>query len=404
MPLRTAPLLLVLALLLGCPPDEDTVLPPYPGPDATPAAAVPKAPPAPTGEPVRLCVLLADTGAAKDESAEIRRGMRLAQERVNAEAWRTRTLTLEEHDTRSSEPGAVAEYMKCVGGGVPVAIGPVHPAAKTAILPVAAAHETVLVIPEVDSAVVSVWGENTIAVAPPNTYMGRTAARNMALERGIDKAAVLYAPGVFGEGIRDEFVRTFAEDKREVVHTAELDPALADGWKDAARQAVLDKGAVGVFVVGPAEAALEIASTLDDNGMLKAQFWFIDWAMFPPVLDMAAAKGGIQRVHWVNRKMPSGDFAKSFQARYQTRPQYEAGAGYDAVMLVADAVEKAKALTGPEIAAAMGQLNALPSAFGTGAVVGSKGLRYVDVADYRILEPGQDPDSIDGGWMFVEPP
>ncbi len=401
--MRTAALLLALPLLFGCPPDEDTVLAPYPGPDATPTPAV-AAPRVPTGEPVRLCVLLAKTGAAKDEAAEIRRGMRMAQERVDGEAWRTRSLTWEEHDTRSSEPGAVAEYMKCVGEGVPVAIGPVHPAAKTALLPVAAAHETVLVIPEVDSAVVSVWGENTIAVAPPNTYMGRTAARNMAKERGIDKAAVLYAPGVFGEGIRDEFIKSFEADKGSIVAAVELDPAQPDAWKTAVSEVVLQKDAVGVFVIGPAEAALEIASTLDDNGMLEAQIWFIDWAMFPPILEMAAGKGAIQRVHWVNRKMPAGDFAKDFQARFQTRPQYEAGAGYDAVLLVADAVEKAKELTGVEIAAAMGQLKAIPSAFGTGAVVGSRGLRYVDVADYRILEPGKDPESLDGSWMFIEPP
>ena len=333
----------------------------------------------------------------------MRRGIQLAQEQIKREEWRSRVVTWEEHDTKSSEPGAVAAYMKCVASGVPIVVGPVHPAPKTAIIPVAAAHDAVLLIPEVGAAVPTLWSDNIFSVAPPASDMGGRAARDAARAKGLKKAIVLHAPGTFGEGIRDSFKKAYEAEGGEVVDTLGLAENKPDAWAAAAKKAVLEQGAQAVLLVGPADPALEVARSLDTNGMLQAHIWFIDWAMYPPVLDAAQAANAIQRVHWVNRKRPAGEFATSFEATFQAKPRYEAGAGYDAAMLVANAVESAKSLWFEDIAVALKATKGYASAFGTGEIVDERGLTFLDVAGYRVLEPAADPDSTDGKFLFGEP-
>jgi ABC-type branched-subunit amino acid transport system substrate-binding protein len=421
------PAAVVLPLfLLGCPPDDGSVPPSFPGleatpepaasPGATPAAGTPTAEatpaaaatPAPArqdrpAETVKACILLPASGPARDDGAEMRRGIQLAQDQLKVEDWRTRQVVWEEHDTKSSEPGAVTAYMKCVATGVPVVIGPVHPAPKTAIIPVAAAHDAVLVIPEVGAAVPTLWSDNIFSVAPPASDMGGSAAGDAAKAKGLKKAAVLHTAGTFGENIRDSFKKAFEAEGGAVVHVAALAENKADAWAAAAKVAVLEKGAQAVLVIGPADPALAIARTLDANGMVGAHVWYIDWAMYPPVLDAAQSANAIQRVHWVNRKRPVGDFAATFESKYQAKPRYEAGSGYDAVMLVANAVENAKSLWFEDIAQALKTTQGHPSAFGTGEMVEVRGLSFVDVAGYSILEPASDPDSTEGKYLFGEP-
>lgn len=419
--MRLPTLLLPALLLLGCPPDDGSVPPSFPGLDATPtptAASTPAAsvvttpaadatpPPARQDRPVETvkgCLLLPSSGPARDDGAEMRRGIQLAQRQIEREEWRTRRVVWEEHDTKSSEPGAVSAYMKCVASGVPLVVGPVHPAPKTAIIPVAAAHDAVLVIPEVGAAVPTLWNANIFSVAPPSSDMGGRAARDVAGVKGLKKAAILHAPGTFGEGIRDSFKKAFEAEGGAVVDAQGLAENKPDAWAIAAKRAVLEKGAAALLVVGPADPALEVARILDSNGMLGVHVWFIDWAMYPPVLDAAQNAEAIQRVHWVNRKRPAGDFAAAFEATYQAKPRYEAGAGYDAAMLVANAVESAKSLWFEDIATALKATTGYASAFGTGEIVDRRGLTFLDVAGYRILEPTIDEDSTDGKYLFGEP-
>lgn len=411
-----------LLVLFGCPPDDGSVPPSFPGLEATPTPATPapgatptaaaEPTPAPTPAPdrkdrptetVKACLLLPASGAARDDGAEMRRGIQLAQEQLKTQEWRTRLVEWEEHDTKSTEPGAVGAYMKCVASGVPVVIGPVHPGPKTAIIPVAAAHDAVLVIPEVGAAVPTLWNTNIFSVAPPASDMGGRAAQDALSGRKLKKAAVLHTAGVFGETIRDSFKKAFEAEGGAVVGTQALAETKPDAWAAAAKKAVTEQGATALLVIGPADPALEIARVLDDNGMLDAHVWFIDWAMYPPILNAAQDANAIQRVHWVNRKRPSGDFAKAFEAKYQAKPRYEAGAGYDAAMLVANAVEDAQSLWFEDLAVALRGTKKHASAFGTGEVVEKRGLTWLDVAGWRILEPAVDPDSTDGRYLFGEP-
>jgi hypothetical protein len=67
-------------------------------------------------------------------------------------------------------------------------------------------------------------------------------------------------------------------------------------------------------------------------------------------------------------------------------------------MLAARAIEAADSLWFEDIAAKMMNDRGIPSAFGTGAMVMKRDIRFEEVAGYRVVEPQQD--SISERWIF----
>ncbi len=404
--------LLGILFALGCPPEDGSLPPTLPGVDPTPTApsvdTAPGAPPAGDGatpappEPafkdiVRVCVMLPASGPSKDIGAEMRRGVGIAQAEIAKDTEGLRAFQWTEKDTKSTEPGAIAAFQACFNEGHHIVVGPVHPAGTTALIPVAASHEVVLVIPELGAAVPSVWNDNLFAIAPPATEMGRLAGLDARGPRGFTKGAVLHVPGVFGTGLRDAFEKSFlaAEEDGSIVFKKELPPDKPEEWAKAAIEAQA-AGAQAIFVVGPPDPSRAVAGTLvNDAG--KAHVWFVDWAMHPPVLE-AAGPLARSRVHWLNRALPTGAFEAEYVARFQARPEVPAGAAYDAIKASAMAAQAAPSSWHEDIAATLKVSKDLPSAFGIGAMVQVDGLTYEDVAGYRIIEPVRLPDS--DVWVF----
>ncbi len=411
---RTWVLLLLGSLFaLGCPPEDGSLPPTLPGVDPSAGESLPvqaAEPPTPsatgvepptplvtTKQTVRVCLMLPASGPSKDVGAEMRRGVGIAQAEIAKDKDAARIFEWTEKDTKSTEPGAVSAFKACFNEGHHVIIGPVHPAGTTALIPVAASHEVVLMIPELGAAVPSVWSENLFAIAPPATEMGRIAGTNARGERGFLKGAVLHVPGVFGTGLRDAFETSFlsGEEGASIVMKKELPPDKPEAWGRAAEEAKA-AGAEAIFVVGPPDPSRAVALTLaDDAG--KAHVWFVDWSMHPPVLE-AAGVAGRSRVHWLNRALPRGGFEAEYVARFQARPEYPAGAGYDAVKVSAMAAVSAPSTWHEDISATIKAATNLPSAFGTGAMVEVDGLTYEDVAGYQLIEPVRLSNS--DVWVF----
>ncbi len=375
-------------------------------PPAFPDLADPPVPPPPdiTPDPnkeiVRACILLPSSGSAKDVGAEMRRGMAIAQAEVAAQPWRTRGVEWVEQDTRSTEVGATAAFQRCYAEGFQVIVGPVHPEPVTAIIPVAKAHDALLVLPRIGSALPTEWAEQVVAVGPAATSMGTLAAKDAVEGRQISKASVLHTPGIFGTTLKDAFVARYTAGQGTIVSTHELEAGKPDAWRSAVLEAGL-AGARAFFVVGPPEASEAVASAMNDEPLGGAHVWFIDWGMFPTVAT-AAGEHGYRRAHWVNRLLPTGEFADTYLTRYQTPPDYAAGDGYDAIMTAANAVEAVKEVTPAELVAAARALEGLKGAFGEGSMVADGDRIVADAAGYRIFEVRVE--DVTANWVFEATP
>ena len=411
--LRVTPALvltIVAMLLHGCPPDDGSVAPPTVdlrgNINADPAASLenPKQSPgnnssdaSGAAEKIEVCLLLPSSGSSEEEGAEMRRGIAIAQAQIKAEKWRKRKITWLEKDTKSTEAGAVAAYHECMVRGTPIIIGPVHPAAVTAIIPIAAAHNVVLIIPDLGAAQASRWNDNLFAIIPQATDMGIVAAHNARVERGMGKAIVLHTPGTFGESLAKAFSEAFQADRvGQVVASVALSPKNPDAWTSAAIETAIKTKADSLFVVAPGEVAAPLARAMNSEPLKDAQAWFIDWAMYPTVLQ--AAGKAVQRVHWVNRPLPRGDFEDIFLSRYQAYPNFAAGAGYDAVILAATAIQDGVSMGPGHLALAAAAASDLAGAFGTGAMIKKGGVTSEDIAGYRPVDPTREPDS--ENWIF----
>jgi len=384
---------LSLLLFTGCPPDDGSVPQAFPVLDEGEASGRVPAGGSDDRQVVRVCTILPSSGVSKDLGAEIRRGIDIAKASIDPKGKHRFEWT--DRDTKSTEPGALAAFQSCFNEGHHVIIGPVHPAATTALIPVAASHGVVLIIPELGAAVPAGWGPNLAAIAPAATEMGRIAGRNARVERGLTKAAVLHVPKVFGEGLRDSFTKEFTsgEEGGTVVGRRELPPDDPEVWVQAALE-FAKQGAEAIFVVGPPEVSKAVAGVVSQAGV---HAWFVDWSMMPPVLAAAGPEARGQ-VHWVNRSLPTGDFAAIYRERHQAKPEGSAGAGFDAVRITELAANAAKSTWHEDLSAEIVKLKGIPSAFGTAEMVNEGGITFLDLAGYRLVEPVPLPDTDE--WVF----
>jgi len=375
------------------------VPPTFPDLGSLPAPPPPTIAPDPDKEVVRACILLPSSGSAKDVGAEMRRGMAIAQAEVAAQAWRKRAVEWVEQDTRSTEVGATAAFQRCYAEGFPIIIGPVHPEPVTAILPVAKAHDALLILPRIGAALPTEWAEQVVAVGPAATSMGTVAAKDALEGRQITTAAVLHTAGIFGTSLKDAFVARYEAGGGTIVSVVELEEGKPDAW----RSAVLDAGAKGArafFVVGPHAPSEAVASALNDDPLGGAHVWFIDWGMFP-VVATAAGEHGYRRSHWVNRLLPIGEFADTYVTRYQTAPDYAAGDGYDAILVAADAIEAATEPKPADLTVAARALKGIKGAFGEAEMVADGERMVEDSAAYRVFEVSVE--EVTAHWVFAPP-
>jgi len=211
------------------------------------------------------------------------------------------------------------------------------------------------------------------------------------------RAIVLHTPEIFGESLAKAFIESFKADRNgKIVATLALSPQNPDAWISAAMEIAIKEEADSLFVVAPGEVAAPLARALNSEPLRNTQAWFIDWAMYPTVLE--AAGKAIQRVHWVNRPLPRGDFEDIFLSRYQAYPNFAAGAGYDSVLLAATAIQNGESMGPAHLAIAAGSASNLAGAFGTGSMVERAGITSEDAAGYRPVEPTREPDS--ETWIF----
>ena len=86
------------------------------------------APPVPPKDKsiVSVCLISPSVGPSKDEGAELRRGLAIAQAEIKGQAWRKFQLEWTEKDSKSTEGGAIAAYHECFGEGHSIIIGPME--------------------------------------------------------------------------------------------------------------------------------------------------------------------------------------------------------------------------------------------------------------------------------------
>lgn len=292
------------------------------------------------GGPVEVGAVLPLSGQYSIYGEPIRQGLELAYEQVQANEELGFELALEIEDSES-EPQRAAELARQLyAQGAVAVIGGVTTDEALAMVAAADREEKVLLSPSASSPRLTGISRNFFRIFPSDfregTKMGNFAAQIL----GIDSAVIVAAESPYARGIQDIFKTEFERYGGEVPAVIEY-PAETEEFAGVVEQ-VLEHRPVAVYVADYARNTAAIVRELrahDFAGKILTTSAFAT----PEVLREggSAAEG----VLLTQTAMPPDDpavasFVQAFQEKYGNAPSLWAAHGYDALMVLVQAMEE----------------------------------------------------------------
>ncbi|GMG85391.1 ABC transporter substrate-binding protein [Paralimibaculum aggregatum] len=319
-------------------------------------------------ETVRIGELHPITGPASYYGLPESQAIRLAAEQINAAGGldiggETRMIEIVSGDTQASPTGGVAALRKLMADGVQIIIGPLSSGVAPALTPIIASADVVQIV---DGSIAEGLTDgrrmfrNQATVGDYNLALER-----LAKARGYDSVAIM--TDRFHAGFmesQDDLTAVFSEQGNAVV--AEEYYKLGDTDFSGQLTTIAGADPDALIVRGyPSEGAL-ITRQVRDLGY-EGQ---IVWEMVSPPstvmknIDAATMEGVLNAIpptteDYLNLGNPRAiAMAEAYEATYGSVPGELAALSFDALHIVAAAIEKAGSIEPADIAGAMATLTA----------------------------------------------
>ncbi|HEX6987956.1 MAG TPA: ABC transporter substrate-binding protein [Bacillota bacterium] len=293
-------------------------------------------------------------------------------------------------DSRTEETAAREAADKVINvDGVPALVGAAGSGISFAVLAVAEQAQVVMISPSSTSPDFTTQDEGNwfFRTAPSDSLQGAVMAK-YASEQGYTKAATLALNNAYGEGFKNVFIETFESMGGEVVADVLYDPQGTTFTSEV--EQIVSSGAEVVILVGYPETGSAILKEAYARGSFDNQVWLLSEGLRTPELPDLVGRdadgnyvlAGIQGTSPISTGPAFDDFAQRFEAKYGSRPEGPFDAHtYDAMILLALAIEQAGKAEGPAIRDALIQVAAPP------------GQQVSTVAEgLELIRSGQDID------------
>ncbi len=296
------------------------------------------------GREVVVGAVLSLSGEGAYYGQVIRQAMDLAVERVNAEEGiGGNPLRILYRDSGSSPDRAVAEARELYDRfDVPLIFGGVLSSETLRIAPIAEERHKILISPASSSPEITRAGPHIFRVYPSDALEGAYMAQLASDELHLRRVIVLAIDNDFGHGIVDVFRQSYRGEVPPVVifyppRGADC-PALADRAREAAGDGIylvgyyndmagvlkgIRKQSIPARILGT--SSIGSARALEEAGEAAEGVIYPATVFDPESTDPAVAR-----------------FVKDFRARTGKDPDLYAAHGYDAVLVVAAALQKAR--------------------------------------------------------------
>jgi branched-chain amino acid transport system substrate-binding protein len=291
------------------------------------------------GGAVQVGAVLPLTGEFAIYGEPIGQGLELAYEQVQANEDLGFDIALEIEDSASDPQQAAALARQLYDAGAVAVIGGVTTDEALAMVAAADRAQKVLLSPSASSPRLTGISRNFYRIFPSDfregTKMGNFAAQTL----GIDSAVIVAAESPYARGIQDIFKTEFERYGGEVPAVIEYPPDTEDFA--AVVEQVLEQQPVAVYVADYARNTAEIVRQLrahDFGGKILATSAFATPAMLTELGE--AAEG----VLVTQTAMPPDDpavasFSQAFEEKYGHPPSLWAAHGYDALMVLVQAMQ-----------------------------------------------------------------
>ncbi len=318
-------------------------------------------------ETVPVGALLSTTGSLAGLGQQFLEAATLAVEEINAAGGVLgHPLRLVLEDDASDATRAVTAAERLRDGGVGAVVGAIGSGSTLAAADVLEAAKVVQVSPSSTSPELTSYahGAYLFRTCPSDALQGRLLAQR-AVDAGVTKAAVVFVPNAYGQGLADAFEAAFTAGGGTVTDKVSYTEQQSS-YTDLVGQ-IMDKAPEAIVLLAyPTDGAQFMRDFLTDHPGTDVRFYFGDAVAnddFVQIVGPTAFTFPHEGTVPAFAGPAYAHFEAAMEARYGRKPgAYESNI-YDAVYLVALAMEASGAQGGDALRDSLAQVSAGGTAF-----------------------------------------
>ncbi|EPR40873.1 extracellular ligand-binding receptor [Desulfovibrio sp. X2] len=320
------------------------------------------------GNPIAIGFLGPLQGKYSDLGVQGRNGAMLAVEEINAEGGVAgRPLLLTAVDDANDEAKAVAAIRTLGRQEVTAVIGPMTSVVAVTVLPLAAEEGLTLISPTVSSPYLSGKKDNFYRLTPDTPHECAALARFALTKRGVRDVAVItdLANAAYTVPCADNFISELHAAGGRVLADIRLNSAAVGDWKPTAAE-LARLGPDAVFGVLSGRDFASLARDLHHQGTRTLLLGSM-WSATQELLQTGglSVEGALFSLNYDdNNPLPRFQaFKQRFERRFGTPPSFAACFSYEAVMVLARALEWTRGSRNglPEALSALGKVEGVQS-------------------------------------------
>ena len=295
-------------------------------------------------EEIKIGAILPLTGGAGKYGEDAKLGIDLAVDEINVQGRiNGKKVKVIYEDNQSNPQQSVAAIRKLITvDKVPAIIGPMTSSAALAVAPIAEQSRVVLFSPAASAPAISKAGDYIFRNELSDAYGGVAQAGLTWIKLKIKGVAILHINNDYGVGVRDAFSKIFTNIGGQIVDIQSFEPDATDFRTQLTR--IRQKSPESIFIISYKES-IPILRQIKELG-IKAQLLSTPVFEDKEVLEKAGdAAEGVIYVYYGGFDPQSRDeltrnFVESFKRKYNREPGYYSALAYDAMKILALAIEK----------------------------------------------------------------
>jgi len=294
-------------------------------------------------EEIKIGAILPLTGEAAKYGKSAKRGIDLALEEINAKGGiKGKKLTIIYEDSKGNPKEGVSAILKLITvHKVPAILGAMSSSVTLAIAPIAEENKIVLLSPASSSPKITHAGDYIFRNCYSDIYEGKKMAHYIYNETRYKKVAIIHINNDYGIGLREAFRDEFNKLGGKVVAVETYDFGATDFRTQLSKIKESDPDAI--YIVGYSEMGRLLVQAKE----LELRIPFFSCIMFedPDILKVAGdiAEGVVYTYPSYNPKSREdvvANFINIFEKKYNQKPDGFAANAYDALKILALAIEK----------------------------------------------------------------
>jgi branched-chain amino acid transport system substrate-binding protein len=291
---------------------------------------------------VKVGAIISESGSLSSYGEKVKNGLDLAAEELNATGGiKGGVVTLIYKDDATNEEKARQAAQELIEQeNVRLIIGAISSPVTLAIAPMCEQKEVILFSPSSSAPEISEAGEYIYRNYPSDILEGTSMAK-FARDLGLERLAIFSLDNEFGAGLKQVFTKQYESKFREVVMTCDFADGETERFKgELPKIRKLDPD--GIYIISYVNDLAELLKVFDDSGVHAVLMG--SGSVTEDLIRLAgpAAENLVypQPSFDVESRNPAvASFVEAYRSKYGEDPDIYAAHGYDALKLLAKAIE-----------------------------------------------------------------